>query len=254
MEPLSGVWGIFKRYCLFAIAILIAAIGAVGVVALTRDQPPPRQHTALFTSLPILWGEAGDMRDLLKTDAPPHWVRTALEARGPLQPLDTLTNLKRLPARTLLVIAQPRPLSPEENVALEDWVRGGGRVLLFADPLLTAHSAYALGDPRRPQDVVLLSPILTRWGLELRFDEAQPAGEHSVEWLGENLPVDLPGHFAVKNPAACRTEAGGLVARCRIGAGRVLAVGDAALLDLGIAGDDRARRAALDRLLDEAAR
>ena len=51
-------------------------------------------------------------------------------------------------------------------------MRGGGRVLLFADPMLTRHSAFALGDRRRPQDVVLLSPILARWRLELQFDES----------------------------------------------------------------------------------
>jgi hypothetical protein len=134
-------------------------------------------------------------------------------------------------------------------VALDDWVRAGGRVLLFADPMLTGHSAFALGDRRRPQDVVMLSPILRHWGLELRFDESQPAGEREVEWLGTRVPVNLPGHLAALPQGRCAIEAGGLAARCRIGAGEVLCIADAALLENGTNGDDTPRREALSAIL-----
>ncbi len=201
---------------------------------------PKTPSIALFTSLPIVWPERPDFRGLFSIDAPPHWALVALRRYGTLQPLDTLikptgarANSRSTMARSnLLVMAQPRPLSPQENVALDNWVRGGGHVLLFADPMLTAESIFSLGDRRRPQDVVLLSPILTRWGLELQFDEDQASGERLVDWDGAKLPVNLPGRFALAGSGSnCRLLADGLGARCTIGKGRVLALADAALLE-----------------------
>lgn len=214
---------------------------------------PPRPRLMLFTSLPILWSEAPDLAAMLRTDAPPHWARRALEARYTLVARDTLVA-PPMDARFLL-LAQPRPLAPQENVALDDWVRAGGRLLLFADPMLTADSAYGLGDRRRPQDIVLLSPILARWGLELRFDEGQPAGEHDAarESAGAALPVNLPGQLAQRpggHDAHCTILREGLVARCRIGRGSAVIVADAALFEPSDA--DGRRAAALDALLDQA--
>lgn len=202
----------------------------------------------LFTSLPILWGEAASATDLLRADAPPHWARAVLARHGAVRPLDTLADLDGL---TLLVLAQPRPLSPQENVTLDRWVRGGGRVLLFADPMLTQHSAFALGDRRRPQDVVLLSPILARWGLALQFDEDQSADEREVAVFGAAIPVVLPGRFGLApGTRGCRLEAAGLAARCQIGRGQVLAIADAALLDNGDPASGKAHAAALDQLME----
>ena len=54
---------------------------------------PPAQALGLFTSLPIVWGEAASAADLLRADAPPHWARAALARHGALRPLDTLGEL-----------------------------------------------------------------------------------------------------------------------------------------------------------------
>lgn len=235
-----------KRRILIGAGVLLAVLAAL---LLAGGRKAPRE-VALFTTLPILWAETPDLAGLLQNDAPPHWALAVLRrGGGQVVPLDTLL---RLPGdKRLLVIAQPRPLSPQENVELDRWVRAGGRVLLFADPLLTHHSAYPLGDRRRPQDVVLISPILSRWGLVLQFDEAQPQGEREAEAFGEALPVNLPGRFAPfgGNPG-CDLSGDGLGALCRIGRGRVLALADAALLESG--GDplaDARRSAALEGLL-----
>ena len=130
-----------------------------------------------------------------------------------------------------IIMAQPRPLAPSENVALDNWVRGGGRLLIFADPLLTRHSDFALGDRRRPQDVVLLSPILTRWGLELRFDDAQPSEERLISASGNQYPVNLAGQFVATGDGKCTISEAGLFARCSVGNGRVTLMADAAILD-----------------------
>ena len=207
----------------------MAAAGCV------RTAAPTSPTIALFTTLPILWPERMDFRGLISGNTPPHWALAALQRHGKLQPLDSLARPggnAAMAAGSLLIMAQPRPLSPLENVALDRWVRGGGRELLFADPMLTADSIFALGDKRRPQDVVLLSPILTRWGLALSFDEDQPAGEHMTGLFGARLPVNLPGRFALLSDSSdCHLLADGLVARCAVGKGHVIALADAALLE-----------------------
>lgn len=224
--------------------MFVALNGIPGDERLERREP-----LGLFSSLPIYWNEAATMSDLLDPAAPPHWVRSAIERQRELRPIDVLTP-EALGVFSDLLLAQPRALSPAENVALDDWVRSSGRLLLFADPALTEESSFAMGDARRPQDVILLSPILARWGLELHFDEEQAEGERQVDLAGGPLPVDLPGHFtlmpvAPDAPSQCSLLAGNVVADCRVGKGRVLIVADAALLERHRAGSARSEKAFL---------
>ena len=230
-------------------ALVLGGIGWLGHLRSAKGTEP----IGLFTSLSILWSDNPDLAADLRGDQAPHWARTVLEQRGAIVPLDSLTGPPGhapLDGLTKLVIAQPRPLSPLENVALDNWVQGGGHLLLLADPALTEDSAFAIGDPRRPQAVALLSPILGRWGLDLLFDDAQTLGEQSREVLGAGLPVNLPGHFAMRGQANCRLWAGGLAVTCKIGKGRVVALADAAVLER----DDPsgARPRAFGALLDSA--
>jgi hypothetical protein len=218
----------------------------------------------LFTSLPIYWHETDDFSQVL--DGPSgddddhsgeghggtHWVRTALEADHRLVPLDALDG-EDLPALSRLVMAQPRPLAPAENVALDEWVRGGGRLLLFADPFLTEHSRFVLGDKRRPQDIVLLSPILSHWGIELRFDEDQSEAVRVVALGGGRVPVRLPGTLVRIEGGVgseCRIEDGGLLATCAIGRGRATIVADAAMLETGRTDGAGALGALVERAFD----
>ena len=231
---------------------LVAAVLIAGAAWHGKAQAPGAP-LALFTSLPVYWAEAADLATTLKGEQPPHWARTAIEAERPLRPIDSL-DAATLGGRRDLLMVQPRPLSPAENVALDAWVAGGGALLLFADPALTSDSSFALGDRRRPQDIVLLSPILARWGLRLEIDAAQAVGERAAS-LGEGVtvPVNLPGRFAAiaggRPDASCRIEAEGLLAECRIGRGQVLAIADAALFEPV---DEPVRAAALAALLARA--
>lgn len=234
-----------RRRLLILLSIIVAVSAALW---LTAARKPDERSLGLFTSLPIVWSEAGDLKGLVDAPAGQHWVKDVLAQHGHLVPLDTLLQISRIDA---LVIAQPRPLVPEENVALDEWVRRGGHLLMFADPMLTQESAFALGDRRRPQDVALVSPILGRWGLELLFDDSQPAGLR--ETAGEHVPVNLPGAFRRRDgghDARCDITTDGLIARCVIGKGRAVMVADAALLEPS--DSPKARETALSRLLDEA--
>ncbi len=234
-----------------ALGLAVAALWLVWPHARVTGAAAAGGPVGLFTTLPIMWNEAPDVRSALHDDAPPHWARAALSAQGVIEPLDTLAGAPgRGPLDHLhrLVMAQPRPLSPQENVALDQWVRAGGQLLLLADPALTEDSSFAIGDPRRPQSVVLLSPILRRWGLELQFDEAQPFGEQQRMIGGVALPVNLPGHFRILAPRDCAALGDAVAVRCSIGKGQVIALADAALLEREDAGGNRAR--ALGQLLN----
>ena len=131
---------------LAALCLLFAVGVAEASEAPPRDQLPA---LALMGSVPIYWGEPGQLGDLLGDANPPHWARAVLERRWRLVPLDYLDEAA-LEAQERLLMAQPRGLSPEENVALDAWVRGGGHLLLLADPMMTGASRYPLGDRRRP--------------------------------------------------------------------------------------------------------
>lgn len=230
------------------LAALLVVVAAAWAISARKSDPDRNTPIGLFTSLPIMWSEGESISAMLSSPEPTHWAREVLERRGKLLALDTLLDLSRT---RRLVIAQPRPLSPEENVALDGWVRGGGRLLLFADPMLTQESAFPLGDRRRPQDIALLSPILARWGLELRFDESQEAAPR--ENAGEGIPVDFPGMLSTilgGADARCRIGPEGLIARCKIGQGQVLVVADAALLEPEEA--NAGRQSQFDDLLTQA--
>lgn len=237
-----------RRGLIAALAVLLAILAALATWAMARgaaEKPP----LAMMTSLPIVWNEAASIADTLDSSQAPHWARGVVEEGYRIDPLDTLTT-ESLRGHNYLMLAQPRPLGPAENVALDNWVRGGGRLLLFADPFLTEHSRFAIGDRRRPQDVVLLSPILRRWGLELTFSEDQGETETSIDLWDESLPVRLSGALVASPSARCTSLAKATVAQCRIGRGRVTVIADAALLESER--DDRNARRALAAILGRA--
>lgn len=217
---------------LFWAAPLLLLASCSGNAAQEDPAPSPaegQEPVGLFSTLPIYWGEGGDIETMLDSGGEPGWVRGVLEEEAELRPLDTLEP-EALDGLSRAILAQPRPLAPSENVSFDAWLRAGGMALILADPMLTQHSDYSLGDPRRPHDMVVISPILAHWGLELVFDEEQPSGEREIG----GVPVDLAGHFIEVSgdaEAECALEEGGLIADCRIGEGRALLVADAALVD-----------------------
>lgn len=210
------------------LALALAACTQAPAIEGTNAKP----RLGLFTTLPIYWGE-GDIASMIGGEGERDWVREELEARFELVPLDTLEP-EALAGLDKVILAQPRPLAPSENLSLDDWVAEGGTALILADPMLTRHSPYPLGDRRRPHDMVVLSPILTRWGLELTFDEGQPVGERAIAIGDESYPVNLAGRFGHAGgdaAATCSISGEAVLARCRRGAGRVTLFADAAILD-----------------------
>lgn len=204
-------------------------------------QPQPQPHAglptrptlALMGTIPLYWGEADGLAELLAGTQRTHWARPLLEACYHVAPLDYL-SAPALEGHRRLLLAQPRGLTAEENVALDAWVRAGGRLLLFADPLMTGESRYGFGDRRRPQDTALLSPILAHWGLAMQFapQEGDPLPDLR-EIAGNPVPVEQAGRFVpIADGKTCAFDAAGLLAKCHIEQGFVLMMADAALLNL----------------------
>jgi hypothetical protein len=229
---------------------LFAALAAALLAACGTAEAPPLESSAqerlelgLMTSLPLYWQLGADLSDIVAGNAAAPWQREAMEQRYALVPLDTLSPIAGLTpdlpetdplaGLTRLAVIQPRGLSPADNVALDDWVRGGGRLLMVLDPQLTGEYELPLGDPRRPSDGALIPPVLARWGLAVAFDEDQAEGRRAVP-LGEGfVPVHLAGEVRLREGGAdaCTLTAQGVAARCRIGAGHVTVFADAALFE-----------------------
>ena len=147
-----------------------------------------------MSALPLFWRE-GDVRDALAKGEQRAPVIVALAQQFRVKPLDVLTADAIRPFK-LLMLAQPRGLSPEELVAIDAWVRVGGRLLVFADPVLNWPSSYPMGDRRRAPPVTLLDPLFKHWGLDLVIEEGKATGEESG--IGQRL--------ALNRPRSCRAQ------------------------------------------------
>jgi hypothetical protein len=214
---------------------------AAPVAGGTAERARPR--LGLMTSLPLYWPLGAGVKEIAIGRAAPTWQRRALAAAYELEPLDTLSPIAALApgaadtdplaGLTRLAVIQPRGLSPADNVALDRWVRQGGRLLLVLDPALTGEYDLPLGDPRRPVDSAPIAPVVARWGLAVRFDEEQSAVVAERALDKAPLSLALAGEVTVTDPAAaeCTLLADGAAARCRVGAGRVTLIADAAMFE-----------------------
>ncbi|MEL6878855.1 MAG: hypothetical protein AAGL68_12280 [Pseudomonadota bacterium] len=202
------------------------------------SEPPP--PLGLMTSLPIYWPLGADLSDLASGGEAHTWQRAAIERCFTLVPLDTLSAIPALsptdadidPLAGLerMAVIQPRGLSPQDNVALDDWVRDGGDLLIALDPALTGEYDLALGDPRLPTMSALIPPVIERWGLGVSFDEGQELTVIEEDLGYAQIPLALPGFLATTSDN-CTLAAQGAVAKCAIGKGQVTVIADAALFE-----------------------
>ncbi len=215
------------RLGLAALALLIAAPAC-------SKAPPPvpqRPELHLITSLPLLFGEQFS----LEGERPA--VTAWLEQRYRLTAIDLPSQLP--PGATLLMV-QPTALPAEELVALDNWVRGGGGLLLLADPRLEWPSERPLGDNLRPPPMYADTGLLGHWGLTL--DSPKQTGPVTIG----GVTYGSPGTLAA-NKTQCTVERG-IAARCGIGRGRAIVVADADWIG------DSANADSLGDLIDSLAR
>ena len=173
----------------------------------------------LLTSLPIVFSEEFSLN---QKGSP---LLDELGKHYRVVPIDT-ADKKTLAGTRLLMMAQPRAQAPEDLVALDEWVRGGGRLLLFADPMLEWPSERPVGDPLRPPPIFMDTGLLAHWGL--RLDAPEERGAVRKELGGFDVITASPGRLFGK----CEISEDRMVARCTLGKGRATIVADADILDM----------------------
>ncbi len=231
-------------------AIIVAgaaglALGGHGTNEIRQTRPGAERPTlALLTSLPLMFGE----RFGLDSGGSPALAR--IEQRYNVVPIG-VADRASLAGLRFLLMAHPRAQPAEALVDLDHWVRGGGRVLLLADPRLDWPSDRPLGDSLRPPPAFADTGLLGHWGLSLSGPTSE--GPVAVRMGNSNVLVASPG--TLESNGGCRIAAEGLIARCRIGKGRATIIADADLLNVEASGAlDGPTGHNLDLILSELAR
>ena len=224
--------------------LLLLVAGALAIAAFSFSRPRPAQPAAqkptllLLTSLPLIFGEQFSLQE---SGSP---ALKAVQSRYRVLPI-SVTDGRDLSKGRVLLMAQPLAQTAENLVALDSWVRRGGRVLLLADPLLEWPSERPLGDPLRPSAMFMDTGLLQHWGV--RLDGPDRRGPQVRRLGGKEILTVSPGYLK----GACEIAGDGLVAHCRVGQGRATIVADADLLDISHLGERGANN--LEALLAELA-
>lgn len=218
------------------IGLPVAAVAAFFIWGLFEDPPgtPIPEHKKpelhLLTSLPLLFGERFSL------DVQQPLISGYLQDRYRLKAVDLPSQV---PAGGTLLMAQPRALPAEELVALDRWVRGGGRLVLLADPLLEWPSERPLGDRLRPPPMFADTGLLGHWGLRLDAPDERgptqvkiPAMKPSERDLELNVLLISPGRLFSLGRRGCSLILDARYAECNLDKGRAIVVADADWLNL----------------------
>ncbi|MBW0144391.1 GldG family protein [Sphingomicrobium clamense] len=191
------------------VALLLSAC-APAPEATTADKPV----LGLVTTLPLMFAptfslEGGSL------------LVSALEERYEVRGV-AATDADSLAGIDQLLMAHALPQTAENLVALDEWVRGGGEVVLLADPQLEWNVGLPLGHPQAPPYYFGDTGLLAHWGLSLEgpFDGEEVGG----------VAVRGAGRLS-SNSENCAIEAAGLAAMCSVGEGRAFVIADADFLD-----------------------
>jgi hypothetical protein len=214
------------RTRVIVVGLLVLLIGAAAWAWMPRDRDVAARAEAqrpvlmLLTTLPLVFPEQFTLEGTGSK------ALTALETRYRVVPIGT-TDAASLKQGRLLLLAHPLAQPSDALVDLDRWVRGGGRVVLLADPRLDWPSGRPLGDKLRPPPSFADTGLLKHWGLTL--SPPSETGPQARELAGRQILTVSPGLLA---SSSCDVANGGFVARCRIGRGRVVVVADADFLNV----------------------
>jgi hypothetical protein len=224
-RPLAGTLAAFAALAA-ALALGAARPYEALVLGATAPQPQaaPKPALALMSALPLAWGEGGAFDPASR----PAESYRLLEREFDLRLLDALEP-QSLRGVRLMLLAQPRQLTPEELVALDQWVRNGGSALILTDPELSWAADWPPGHVLRPPQTGLLGPLLDHWGLAVQPSEPAGLVEDALGTRGRRLVLQTPGLVQATGPQ-CRVAARFYLARCRIGRGETILLADADLL------------------------
>ncbi len=208
---------------LLAVALVIGLVAAFAWTRVKSAEDPlgpraERPELLLLTSLPLAFG------DSFALDAAGSPVLDALDQRFRVRIIATASPSELKGAR-LLLMAHPLAQPAEDLVALDEWVRKGGKLLLLADPRLDWADSRPLADPTRPPPMFMDTGLLAHWGL--RLDSPTASVDRASTLAGRTIATRSPGQIH----GSCAVAADRIVAKCRIGAGTAIIVADADFLD-----------------------
>lgn len=213
---------------LLALALVAGGFAASHALlaALYRAPPAAGPPVTMLTGLPLRWSGGSDIAAMIAEGTSEDPALRRLDGAGPIRLVDSLVDNPPPPGGALL-LAHPRALAPRELVAIDAFVRDGGRAVLLADALTDWPVRHPIGDPRNPPVTSLLTPLLDHWGATLG---AAANGEtRAVEVEGARLVLFSSGRFE-RSPSGCASFGERRVIRCHIGRGEAWLVGDADLL------------------------
>ncbi len=231
----SHRFSLAKRFAVASAMIVAALLIPRLVDDGLRDRAAPdapRPTVAVVSALPLQGVPMGATQGLPAAESiglrSPIWA--VLEELVDLRALDAVDD-KALAGVDRILLAQPRALTPVELVVLDAWVRGGGEAVILSDPLLQWPDPRPLAHPMRAPLTSLLDPLLTHWGLRLEAAEIS-VGDESVRRRamasGAMVQLAAASRFTkIGNSGSCMLSDEGLIATCRIGAGRARLMADA---------------------------
>lgn len=196
----------------------------------------------LMTSLPIVWGEGASMETILSGEAVPSPIYDHWQQQHDITAVDSFEGLEASNTDVVL-LAQPPAMDPADIAAVDAWVRAGGKAVIFTDPMLAWPTTFPLGDKRRPLASSLLSPLLSHWGLELLAPDEAEAGGVELEFPDATITTVGIGTFKfVSEPKSdhgdCTLSVANVIARCKVGKGKVIILADADFLNDSLWIDD----------------
>lgn len=211
-----------------------AMLAALALFACTNEAsddpqtPEQKERLALLTGLPLVFPAQFSLE---QAGSP---ALSALEQDWQVEAIGAASAASLAPHKVLLMAHAPVQTA-DGLVALDEWVRAGGRLLLLADPKLDWPSDLPLGDRRRPIPFFADTGLLGHWGAVLHGPVAD--GPVDVKVGERTIGASSPGRFVTEGDD-CSLDSDGFIARCRIGEGIVTLVADADFLDADDAGAD----------------
>ncbi|RMF09954.1 MAG: ABC transporter [Alphaproteobacteria bacterium] len=130
---------------------------------------PEKPVLGLISSLPLEFGPGGPMA-AAQGQSQPYFIYEQLKDAFSLRPLGNIFDHIDDDVDVLL-IAHPGELGEAELYAIDQYILGGGRALVFLDPYLESSSYMQAGVGGNLPSASTLGPLLAAWGVEMTGDK-----------------------------------------------------------------------------------
>lgn len=133
---------------------------------------PKKPVVGVLSDLPLEFGPGGIMA-AMRGQSRPYAILGELRQMFDVKTLDAADLTVVDPAIGVLLVIHPRELPPHAIYAIDQFVLGGGRAMVFVDPFAESASATAEmpGRPPAGEQRSSLPQLFNAWGVSLRPDQ-----------------------------------------------------------------------------------